>query len=454
MRLSSYKKKLETIDCFYREMIAVSLLFILSCIYGFSLIKDIDFDYLSNCVYITWLCMLFCSFLSVTYGLKDKDIFSPLIFIFIFEIPSLFQPLVLLSNSMNGVWVYGGGVEDKIALIKYQIFFCLYKLCLVFGYFFGKRLKYKFFAVDENISKKSVLVFFLIGMFGYVLFMFLNGGLYYYISNIYNRRAMGEGKGFIFILIYGLFISGLLYFYKNKFKNIINYTILYYVCIFLILLSLGGRGLALKFIFSLMMFYNYFKKKISLLFFIIIFAFGYIFAGFLGEIRSNTAVEGEGDIKFEVVVDTQELERGLLLVKNIPNEQEYTYFKTYVSLITTLIPRNIYNDKPGLSEAAVYSHLFTGVKSDSKGIYPAGTVAEYYMQAGIYSIIILSFLQGLIVAYVYRFFIRNKNMYVFLLYALFMLSGAYKLRNLGIFQFFMMYGVLRVGFLLSRVKYK
>lgn len=420
---------------------------VLMALYGFVLVSHKIDDALTSLIYLLWVVGLFVFFVPFMLEYKNINPFSPLIIISVTEVFSLMQPIYFILNDWRGAWVQFETIDMKYVLLQFLVFFIIGKIVFYIFYYrsLSSRVSSNAFArlfwIKE--SWRLVLLTFIVGFIFYLVLMQQNGGVFAYLNSLHARRQMNEGNGWLMLFIYLMLISGWVSICLKKSKTPTFIDVLINSVIFLILLSLGGRGLAFKYLLIAMFIYNYRRAQISAPLLAIIFVVGFFSASAIQDFRSATATGGavagidaviNGSRTEDAINDTQELERTLIVLQAVPDQQEYTYFSTYSSLLTSLIPRKLYPEKPGLSEAAVYAHLFTGDTSGLIGVYPAGNIGDFYMQAGILGIIIMFAMQGFVCAWAFSLIRENKNVGTLLLYAVIVIYGGYKLRNLFIFQ--------------------
>lgn len=99
----------------------------------------------------------------------------------------------------------------------------------------------------------------------------------------------------------------------------------------------------------------------------------------------------------------------LPLFAKVPNEVDYLYGKTYVGVISILVPRVLWEDKP--RGAGIYNKeiIFGG----SGGGYPIHAAAEAFWNFGILGVLLIHLFFGFFLKQLYRYYLKHKEQSLF-----------------------------------------
>lgn len=410
-------------------------------------------------IFSLWFFSVFYNFLPVFLEFfilrrKSLDWFSPVLFALFQSFGSLGAVLSLIKNDWNGFWMNGEEVIFPL-LIKYFML-DIFAKTIFFAAYYANMGKYLTgflpkFKPDWNGKKVRIAVFVCIGigMLGYMAIALQSGGVSGLLNNLAFRRSTMKGQTHFFLMALAIPVSLWCYWaYLLQRKEFKILPIVLMVFGFLLFLTLGGRGAAARILLGGIIIYHYLFRCVKFGVLLPVAFVGYTAMLILGVVRVNTYRLGYFDLSPfwdpQVYVDvyinpetgegSQGLERTLTVLDGVPNGIPFQYFTTYKTILTTFIPRSIYPEKKGLSEAAVYAPLFGNNTEGTYGMYPAGSLGDFWLQAGVFGIFVGFFFQGLIQRTFYEYLIKYKSVPVVVLYVIVLMIGMLKLRNLGIFQ--------------------
>jgi hypothetical protein len=435
-------------------------------------------------VVMLWLTNMGLSFLPLyldrTLLGRRPDWFSPLLFeLLVNTFLGGFRPLVIAFSGWYAGYTLNSASPEVVApLLAYTLFLgTIGNISMLIGYYnpFGMRIGKKL-PVPHGEWKSERLAFILIlsgigAVIAWGIIMHHSGGVMAFLNNLFNRRWMMAGKSYLALpvtaifpivlcMIWAAFLKSsqgtTLNFRKNvRIKDIILYMLIFTPAVIL-LATFGGRSkMAESFLFGFIIF-HYLRRRFRLKELLIIFLLAVTFFDFYGEVRRMTAGGSSSineviekhlnrDKEEDEISEVSGIDRTMIVVKGVPDEIPFQYFTTYSRIFTTMIPRSVWADKPGLGEASVYAPLF-GMNTEGKyGSYPAGTVGDFYLQLGVVGVIIGFFIGGICRRVLYEYLLKNQsNPGVVILYAVALKTGVYKLRN----QFIVLFLMAAVPFIL------
>jgi len=345
-------------------------------------------------------------FLIVLSFRKRKDLFSPL-------------KVYLLT-----ILVFWG----KVFVVEYNFITTLCFLAiLLFGFFIlifegNQKLvtnrKKIDFSNRSYIWKRLWLLTLIPLYFQYDLIQAM-GGLERYIWSMGLRVVEWKGYGFHILMIRSILVINLLYFViivknkKNTPKEKIGFVANFSIYIILAFLT-SSRSTLLVNIFLMMIIYYYNVKpikfsKISLT------AIGLILiALILGVARNGYGLE-DGKLKTGLSnnsnkkIELANFSYGLFPLEKVTEEEyikSYYYGKTYLSVITNLVPRKYWENKPptgGVVFTKDYHDVHNGYSNYSTGIFVEGFINFGFFTGSAVSLIILILIYTLFFGYL------NKN---------------------------------------------
>lgn len=410
-------------------------------------------------LYIAWLGILlaYCTMIAIVPCTKkgEFDWSAPIAIVVITSFGEIITPIIAMRSNFIGYWISGGYTATDLTINAVSLN-ALGIFLMIIGYLtIQKSFGYNKIICTKILSYRAPpkglgIFLFLIGATAIIILVFQAGGISNLLLNIYARRQIFSGIGFLMPAVFMLPVGiALLLIRLDKNANSLrNFSILLIlaVTVFLALMTLGGRGLAVRGVLLIFVIYSIFVDRISLKTITLFAVIALIILPFLGELRIATRSLNELSVNavLEALLTNEKpdsetgwlgLQRTVVVLSGVPDPIPYQYFTTLSRIITTLIPRELWPDKPGLSEASVYAPLFGTYTGGEFGMYPAGQVGDYYLQAGIFGVLIGFIAQGFLLAFFSRIIHQHRSdpIWVVGIYIL-VIFGAYQVRNIFIFQ--------------------
>ena len=393
-------------------------------------------------IYICLLIQLFIfSFCIYILYKQNHDILFPGLFIIVKEIVCCTMYGFILAGDYT---LLTSNILNKLANPEYSI--CkailldtLAHVFLVIGILcYKKKPKYCLKEKKGIISlKKGNRLLLIISIILIVLFFRNVGGLIYYLNNLGIRQILNSGNGYLnYTFVLSICCCGFFYtFLRNKTnKKLLSFLVMF-VFTLLMLIIYGGRNPILLLLMLLFSVYRFTYRKISISRFInirtliVIICTCFIFVA-LPAFRSTNIYD---DLKAEgmsAIVDSiSDASVTSLLAANTLNRYTFIYeyyadwdnkwyFSSYLDLIPSFIPRNIYTNKPPMDEGLyIQSSINTGINyqpsmsSDdlpSKASMPAGASIGY-INFGIIGLCLSMIIQGYVISYFYYSALKSKS---------------------------------------------
>ena len=386
--------------------------------------------YILNILIVVEILFIFL-FIKKSTQSRMKNIFNkPINFIFLSILFIHFiVPLIMQYNSF---YRYQNNYLFKTHLIAN----ILSVSCLFFLYagysFFNKNISinYKITIIKKNKLFFSFLFITLPAIyFSYNYFSFLNTeGLELYFRD---RIGYGRGRGIQVSIINNLYVglliilSKLLWDKRNKFK--INYSYSFFFILLLLYtlgyyLTLGSRNSVLIVVLCSFYIYILIVKKVNvrrILLYISLISFLFVLLSYIGLYRASpnkTYIELYNENPL-IPVLVYGLNSGygnhenlLFLIEN-NDRLNKSYGLTYLAAITNFVPRSIWKDKPfgggPLLKNTIYPGTYVAGKKGNSSL-TTGLITEAYLNFGLYGVMIISFIFGVILAIIKNYYSKIK----------------------------------------------
>jgi len=326
---------------------------------------------------------------------------------------------------------------------------------------------------EKFIFNSSPLFLLLGGIFAWFIYMKFLGGFAYFFSNLYIRGELTRGTGYFMGFWMNLIqISVIVVFFllvrtkKTSFFKKTLAILLSTICFF-ILVSLGGRNPGIMLLWSILLFFNFFNKKINPFNYkiVLLLISLFVFSLFLGEIRSKN-YEQTSDFSFNSVISeafesagktfvvySGGLERKILVTAYVSNKGHWLG-SSYKDIFKAPIPRSWYPEKPPVDDGMYIWSIALGrtitppkkIEELDVSSWPIGNWMGM-MNWGLPGLIFFSFLSGLLMNASYYAFQRSeKHLFLFFVYSYCVYRGGIQFDNLGIVSFLTKMLFLHISF--------
>ena len=285
---------------------------------------------------------------------------------------------------------------------------------------------------NEWNRTKTVLVitaFFMVCLMGYLMFFYYSGGIANVLLTERKMRWQYNYASPYSMFLTKYIIPGILILYAsmidaNK-KLGLHKILIIFVCLLAVFFAsvfvTGSRRNVLTLMLSMVIFWHYFKRSIS-----ISKATGIIF-GMVAFLFSTTIVrtfmhdykrlfeQGVGSIvgapTFEllyITLPTNVYEMFLTLLRQVPESMGFLWGDTYFRLFYIIIPRSIWPDKPGNISQLVPQLL--NVDFADRHITTSVTfIGELYWNFGWFGIVVGMLVFGILAKMLYNYVIKHKD---------------------------------------------
>jgi oligosaccharide repeat unit polymerase len=369
---------------------------------------------------------------------NDLTIYKPTIVKLIFiDIKILIVLLLWIINGEPFLEGYLYLVQGD-AIKYFNIFIIIYTIGQLSYYIsFYNREKRQYnnqVSIKKNIEslislkalKKIAILLYLFSLLCYLLMIVKIGGLGSLINGWEQRSQTFSG---LYIYQFGvelIIISVvILYFVYLKTREGKMVTFISILISIIVVLSLGGRGMLLNLLFSLIIL-NAITKSIKvpkkvvflipvmiLILFLIYDVRGYIqvhntLQGY------NFSITGLNEI-LNSFSQRGYVERSVILLSDIFPNKDFLYGYTFFGLLVFWIPRAIFPNKPIVDEGSLFREMYLpGIVS---GGYPTGWTSILYWNFGIAAVILGYVLLGLFHRKLYKVLhVNDKYQYIFILF--------------------------------------
>jgi len=200
------------------------------------------------------------------------DPFSPMTYYILLALVScsFFRPIAIINNGWNSLWLSGEHVI--LPLMEKAIFLNIVgTVSLAAGYYlsfvFIRNRKEKIrIELSEKKVRRIANCIFLIGLFAWLYFMHVSGGLLNYMTSLAYRRKFAEGLGYLTNLIgFTNFSAVFMITYLSKYKSLKFKIFIHFTFSLFILFTMGGRGAIVTALIFFLIVINYSYKKINVL---------------------------------------------------------------------------------------------------------------------------------------------------------------------------------------------
>ncbi|WP_209121734.1 O-antigen polymerase [Alkalihalobacillus sp. BA299] len=282
---------------------------------------------------------------------------------------------------------------------------CLGLLVMYFFSFYktndNKSLTPTKFYIKKNSYTVSIL-FILIMLVAFIFIILNVGSISYMFNNIARRVDLYSGLAYFIVLLkYGT-VAALLLLIKRK-KKIAIFMVFFQIFLGVIL---GDRGyIIFSTLLPLLVFYNYYYKKVNLKKLTLIGLILVIFYQIYGEFRLLGEVSAESEPFFTRVVNViEDVRHDDITAASIyvvdADESKLLLGRPLINLFLAPIPRGIYENKPIIAESAIVGELVLG-GGQGYGL-PPGIFGYGYLNFKWIGVIIFAAISGLTVRFFYE----------------------------------------------------
>lgn len=293
------------------------------------------------------------------------------------------------------------------------------------------------------------------------------GGVQYIWSNIGKRTELQEGLGYsmyFFEWFITLGVMGILYYGFSKGFFFRFFCFFVFLIGFVLLGLTGGRAPQLFLLWSclFLIHFNYGKINFSVLvslFFVFIFVlFVFSIVGVHRESYHHDEVgldveSVKSEFFYTATQRLSDLDRNIAIVSYF-NENDFWFGRSYLNLFYSPIPRNIYPDKPAISDGRYVRTLVDIGEVNPND--PSGKLVSSswparnwigYMNFYIFGLFFLSFCSGFILTAIYRAAVRSNSFFFVALYSAHSWAGGIDFSVSGIVRMMMIFFILSFCFL-------
>ena len=313
---------------------------------------------------------------------KNKDLFSPSKWYFL-SIIYFFKNIFLEEYSLNIYFIY-------LLLISLGFVFVILesKVTKVSdGLNFKKRK-----LINQKKIFRFLVVLSIIPIVTQFYFILSYGNIFDYVNELAWRVRDWQGQGHLQALIKILPLINLIYLIlifsckvEKKWRFI--YIIHLVIVVFFGILS-GSRGSSLYVLLNVLILYNYFQNRLTLIKIAPLILLFLIVASVFGVVRNQIKVSdneivyyNQGSLK-ESLQSKQE-SYGLIGLKGV-YDKKYTdleYGSTFLTTLTNLVPRSFWPEKPPSGGVLLTKHI-EGGKYGGTSHYSTGIYTEFIMNFG------------------------------------------------------------------------
>lgn len=347
-------------------------------------------------------------FYNPSYGWLHPLVFSNIISFLITTLRRL--PLYINGLSYH-IALHGWNKEDLTMLVAYLLILdTIAIIAYYFGFFFGPVIgvpRITFMRPKWISLKAGLFVFFSFIIFFYLIRNFGNVTILFTRLAVGRTVAVAEGQWFQHWSILGSFgvYACLLWFAidrKAYFKPI--FWILTFISIGIVFLLSASRSGIFIFIIYMLLIWILREQRISRIISIIVVLLGIIIIGTFGELRRSAWV---GEVNWFILLDVSlynSLRKGIeemwsrsgsesaefAILALVPDRIDFLYGRSYLFLLTFLIPRFLWSSKPKGIDVLIGETFFS-----LKAGKPAGSIGEAYWNFHIPGVILIFFLFGI-----------------------------------------------------------
>ncbi len=279
-----------------------------------------------------------------------------------------------------------------------------------------------------------------------ILIVHAGGGVGSYVQRIGQKRDVLTGRGWLTVFIQGAPVAAAMFLVGRRGRRAVWPWLLASTAV-LVTLMLGARSAFLNAALAVMIGVNYTRRRFLtpnvLVWFAVI---GIAYVQVVGDMRLSSSTSGEvrspASVTLNPVTNLVDyvrtrgsIDRFLIFLSGVPRDVGFQFGATYLRVPQSLVPRDVWSGKPGLTEANVYADLFEPGHAEDYATSPAGTIADYYLQFGVASVLLISILHGYVVRKLYATVRAGSNDPIIIgFYAAAILGVGRGLGNLDIVQ--------------------
>ncbi|NEQ51943.1 MAG: oligosaccharide repeat unit polymerase [Leptolyngbya sp. SIO3F4] len=347
-----------------------------------------------------------------------------------------FSDGVQLDTTSSSVLSYEQLLQVNLEESIYGFVFLLLVYVGYFGlgnvFIGGFKPKYK----EPTKSRFVLLTTFLLGVI--LIFFVAQGGVTAWIRQwgaAGSRADAMEGLGPALRLMRVTYFVPLVW-YATKGSKVFKNPI--FVLVLLISISVGffatgSRSSILYSVIPFLIIYTYRNNELPITRTLFLGSVFFVLFGLLGQIRTASTFN-QGDFSWDSIDYSVEgniehaseesnqwggLGAGIAVYNSVPEEVDFLYGKTYVTFLAFAIPRAIWPNKPHSAGHYVAREIF-----NNKGGIPPGEVAEAYWNFGVFGVLIMGFLKGVLIRLFQNTFLRRRDSIAALgLYVIILVTG-------------------------------
>jgi len=311
-----------------------------------------------------------------------------------FAFISLIFGYFYVNRKMGRSRVANGDAIYSIAKLR-MVGMLVLAIAVISGFMFAKDVNYAASLADNVLSKKSI--------HEATVGMAIRG------SALMHWRLLGISLPHAYLIVF----MTLVWLRKIRAETT-DYALLgiiFFVSCFIPFIA-STRTPILEVLIILVMLRHYLVKEANLVKLVVIGFVGMMVIGTLGELRRNPnklVIASVADSIDSVVGSAYFVDLGKtsIVVNRVPSSVDYLYGKSLVSIGLTLIPRQLWPDKP-----VVRIGFFVGqeiIRLNNRTGIPPGFVAETYLNFGYWGIFPMFFLLGCLVRKIYHQLLGRRD---------------------------------------------
>lgn len=399
------------------------IIFNICLIFYFLYLNDYEIKYTSTLLLIFVYMILFTPIFFV------KDVFHPVFVLITIQILPLINFLEkdLIRLPYRFGTTFGGSYNNSVFIYSLTVIAVWY-IFLYLGIWFSKNLKKNFYkrikTIDINHPIFLGTLILLVSMSSYIYILLNIGGIAAIIDAMSFRTQTYAGHYYLLYLVNLGTISAIFYLYGGFKKTSLIIVTLTFFC----MATFGSRESAFfSTIFTYLIFYHYYVKKVNLLKLSIIAILAILFGVMWGNLRHYGELSLMGSTNFKELLF--EAGRGKLTAEILPpligglisGHIEYKYGSTLLNVFYAPIPSSIWPNKPIINETGIIGEILMG--KDAWGL-PAREYGVAFLNFGWIGVIVISIITGIIVGLLYNNLLKSKgnsknyNFWILLIYAL------------------------------------
>lgn len=422
---------------------------------------------------------------------KKEDFFSPknaFTFLYFFDVVLSVLKITPVANiDEDNFFLYSSLVDDS-SFLKYCILQSVSYILVLFGInSVQKRIKNKNITRVTRVTFSPSLahsflvwgiVFYFIGVIGFILIMRKVGGVTYFFSNLQLRRYLVRDLDFETMLLAFLSNAPLLIIFSKKYSGKrMSFGDIAMIILAGIMSGLGGRKALLMLFVECIFIYHFAIQKINvkvflkpryLLLAVVLFFFFSIYS----QLRREGAFEEF--LKDPVSFYKENTQGGVLSTvageSYVPfyiaiihyfNDHDYWHGASFKGLLTAPIPSSLYKQKPPVDDGMYLFSIAHG-NTDIRPVMPANeldgtswpleTFGSMYANFGSFGVLVGMIVLGLVIGWSYKKMIVSDFSFLWLIMYVNVLF-TFELSTLRIFQVFLAFVTFAiVSFFANRIR--